>query len=276
MAEKEGGRQDGQFIVISLVPDVCKSPSAPVPYQVVAYLDKSVRVSSNVRHNGKWAFHMGSRVATVNCHEAGIGGGIMSSAYKGFCRPIIPALKVRVNGNLHTHHEDTLMLMNCMGPDGPFNTIGYLKFLGPMYNADVGPNGTVPTGTNPPVVADSFVEGGCLPKLDSIPGLGGSSGLGDIVDLAQKAYNLATTDWSNPGAALGAIGNLAGLAGLGGLSEAAAMARQGYQLATTDWSDPGAAVAAATGIAGTILSQGNVGDSSVPIMNELPPHVITM
>jgi hypothetical protein len=251
MAVNEGTRMEATFLVISLVPDVCKSPLVPVPYPIVGYLNQSILVSPNVRANGKPIFHMGSRVATVIGDEGGVGGGVASQVFKGMCRPVVPVPTVRINGQMHTYHQQTLMLMNCAGPEGPCNTLGHVKYILPMYNADVGPAGTIPADSNPPVSAESFAEGGCMPGLDQIPGMSG--GLGDIVGLAQKAYGLATTDWSNPAAALGAIGGLAGMAGLGGLAQAANLASGVAGLATADWSNPGAAMGAAMGIAGPLL-----------------------
>ncbi|MFN9606523.1 MAG: DUF4150 domain-containing protein, partial [Planctomycetota bacterium] len=122
MAVNEGTRMDGQFLVMSLVPDVCKSPLVPVPYPIVGYLNQSILVSPNVRAAGKPIFHMGSRVATVVGDEAGVGGGVMSQVFKGMCRPVVPLPTVRVNGQRHQHHQLSFMLMNCSVPDGPFNT----------------------------------------------------------------------------------------------------------------------------------------------------------
>ncbi len=272
MADNEGARMEAMFMVISLVPDVCKSPIAPVPYPIVGYLDQSTLVSPNVRTNGVPVFHMGSRVATVVGDEAGAGLGVVSQVTKGMCRPVIPALTVRVNGQLHTHHQMTLMLMNCAGPEGPCNTLGHLKYLGPMLNADVGPGGTIPVDPNPPIRAESFAEGGCMPKLDSVGSALGGGGLGDIVGLAQKAYGLATTDWSNPSAALGAIGGLAGMAGMGNLAQAAKLASGAAGLATADWSNPGSAIGAAMGVAGPMLGSltGGASTSSDNGMGTVP------
>ncbi len=251
---------DAQFLVISLVPDVCKSPLVPVPYPIVGYLNQSILVSPNVRARGVPVFHMGSRVATVVGDEAGVGGGVMSQVFKGMCRPVVPVPTVRINGQMDTHHHQTLMLMNCAGPNGPCNTLGHVKFIGPMFNASVGPAGTIPAESNPPVAAESFAEGGCLPKLEQMAGASG--GLNDIVGMAQQAYSLATMDWSNPSAVLGALGGVAGMAGLGSLSQAASLASGAAGLATADWSNPGAALGAAMGVAGPMLGGAMGGGNS--------------
>ncbi len=265
MAVNEGTRMDGQFMVISLVPDVCKSPLVPVPYPIVGYLNQSILVSPNVRARGVPIFHMGSRVATVVGDEAGVGGGVMSQVFKGMCRPVVPVPTVRINGQMHTYHQMTLMLMNCAGPEGPCNTIGHVKFVGPMYSASVGPGGSIPADSNPPVSAETFAEGGCLPKLDLAPGF--VKGLEDIVGMAQQAYRLASMDWSNPSAVLGAMSGLAGAAGLGSLSQVAGLASGTVGFATADWSNPGAAMAGAMGAAGPMLAsamRGGSGGGSSP------------
>jgi hypothetical protein len=195
---------------------------------------------------------MGSRVATVVGDEAGVGGGVASQVIKGFCKPLVPVTTVRINKQFANHNDICYMLMNGASPEGPFNTIGQVLFLGPMFFADVGPAGTIPAESNPPPQSESFVEGGCMPKLDQLAGAGGG-GLADIVGLAQKAYSLATTDWSNPSAVLGAIGGVAGMAGLGGLSQAVSLASGAVGLATADWSNPGSALGAAMAVAGPML-----------------------
>ncbi|MBX3421506.1 MAG: DUF4150 domain-containing protein [Pirellulaceae bacterium] len=253
MALKEGTRQDSQFIVMSICPDVCKSPTVPVPYPIVGFLDKSIFISPNVRSLGKPVFHMGSRVATVMGDEAGVGGGVASQVIKGFCKPIVPITTVRINGQFANHNDICYMLMNGASPEGPFNTIGQVLFLGPMFFADVGPGGTIPPGTNPPIQANSIVEGGCLPDMSGMPG-GGFGDLGEVIDIAKQAYALATTDWRNPASVLGAIGGVAGLANFGQLAQAAQLAQTGYSLATADWSNPGAAMGAVMGIAGPMLA----------------------
>ena len=256
MPQHEGARMDGQFVVVSLCPDVCKSPAIPVPYPIVSYLDRSVSVSPNVRAKGVPVFHMGSRTAVVQGDEAGVGGGVLSGVNLGMCRPVIPVPQILVNGHLATHHQNTLMLMNCAGPDGPFNTIGTLKFLGPMATADVAPGGKV--SASAAASAETPAESGFLDKLKQLTG---GADLGKLFGMAQKAYSLAQTDWSNPGAVLGAIGGVAGMAGPGfeGLAKGAGMAQQAYGLATTDFSNPGSVMGAVTTLAGPIFNRPPMG-----------------
>ena len=140
------------------------------------------------------------------------------------------------------------MEMNCAGPEGPHNTIGQVQFTGPMHAVDVPPSGMVPN-CFPDINAETDAEGGMLGSL--LDPVGGIEGL---VQMGQQAYNMATTDWSNPGAVLGAIGGVAGMAGMKQMAEYAGYAQQGYSLATTDFSNPGAVMGATMNVSGTMMS----------------------
>ncbi|MCY2967093.1 MAG: DUF4150 domain-containing protein [Planctomycetota bacterium] len=267
MAEHEGIRKDAQFLVMSICPDVCKSPLIPAPYPIVGYCDQSILVSPNVRSRGFPVFHMGSRVATVIGDEGGTGGGVMSQMLKGFCKPVVSTPQVRVNGQFVTYSDLTYMLMNGASPEGPFNTLGRVVFLGLMFFGDVSPGGTIPSDPNPAVSAETNAESSFLGQIQDLMG---DVSLEDLVGYGQQAYALATTDWSNPGAVLGAIGGVAGMAGLTGVAQVAGASQQAYGLATADWSNPGAAIGAVMGVAGPIL--GGLlprGNSSNPCMPDL-------
>lgn len=270
MATKEGGRADGKFVVMCQTPDVCKSPGAPVPYQIAGYLDDSaVRTSPNVNFLGKPVFTMHSRVATVVGDEAGVGLGVMSGSHLGMCRPIDHTPTVRANGHFVVFHRDSKFWMNCAGPDGPGNTMGRLYYLGPMFPVEVSPAGTVPDA-DPSIAAETAAEASFLSSaLDAVGGIEGA------IAGAQQLYGLATTDWSNPMAVLGAVGGVAGMAGLGDVAEAVGMAQQAYALATTDWSNPGAILGAAMNLGGPAL-KGLLGGGgrNAGVLEDLPPGVV--
>ena len=185
-----------------------------------------------------------SRIPQVVGDEAGAGGGVVSNVNKGFCRPIDFAPTVRVNGHCIIRDTTTKMWMNCAGPEGPGNTVGTLKYLALMTSASVGPSGETPPG-DPSLAAENPAEAGFMES--TMAELGGAEG---VVGMAQQAYGLATMDWSNPGAVLGALGGVAGLGGLGDVAQAAGLAQRAYGLATTDWSNPGAILGAAMNVAG--------------------------
>jgi hypothetical protein len=244
MATLEGTRASAEFMCVSLVPDVCKSPTIPVPYKILSLFDCAVNFSTNVRFRQKYVFRHNSRLSTVRCDEPGVGGGILSGVNMGFCRPIdgTASTTVRVNGSFVDYHVGTYMFMNCAGPEGPFNTIGQVIFLGNMLPGPVSASGKVPKSC----IAGSS---GLLADLNNK--------FGDLEGLVQKAktlYSLANTNWSNPGAVLGAIGGLAGIAGLqdmaGVVGQAKGLYDVGNKIANTDWSDPGQALSAIAGAAG--------------------------
>lgn len=247
MALNEGTRQDGQFVCISLTPDVCKSPVAPVPYPIIGVFSDSTLLSPNVRFRGKPVFTMKSRLTTVVGDEAGVGGGVVSGVNKGWCEPISHNPTVRVNGEYVAYNAESYMKMNMPGPSGPHNTIGQVKFLGPMIALSVDPSGSIPPG-DPPIIPETAAESSFVGNLMEQAG-----GIEGLIGYAQQAYALATTDWSNPGAVLGAIGGVAGFAGLGQVAQVASYAQQAYGLATTDFSNPGAVIGAAMGIAGPVI-----------------------
>lgn len=267
MAIQEGTRTS-KFIVKSICPDVCKSPIAPAPYDIVGKLEDSVLFSPNVNAGGAPVFHLGSRVPCVMGDQAGVGTGVVSQSVGGFCKPFVPVENVRVNGQFVNQQLTCYALMNGPTMEGPFNTIGQIIYTGAMFHAEVGPGGSVPAGANDPPSAETPAEKSFMDQqIDQV--------LADPVGAAQKAYGLATTDWSNPGAALGAIGGMAGMAGLGEVAQVASLAQQGYGLATTDWSNPGAVMGAVMGVAGPILGGTGGGLSQGPDgSHELPPYVI--
>lgn len=283
MADKEGARADAQFIVISQVPDVCKTPpvGTPVPYPIVAFLSDRVRESPNVRFRGKWVMTRNSRVTKVIGDEAGVMGGVKSGVNMGFCKPVSNwSPTVRVNTYNILHQQNTVMEMNCAGPDGAGNTIGTVKFLGLSDSAPMGPEG--PSPGDPPVVPEIPAERGFIGNLVSVNGIAG---------LAQMAPQLATMDWSNPMSALGAIGGVCGIGGMGGLAQAVGYAQKaaaiikdpkaalgllgplagmvgipGGQLlglVNVNWSNPGSVIGAGANLAGIAGCLGGGGSRTV-------------
>jgi hypothetical protein len=243
MAVREGTRASKEFMCVSLAPDFCKSPNIVVPYSIVSKFDCAVNFSTNVRFRKQWVFRHNSRLSTVLGDEAGVGGGVLSGVNKGFCRPIdgTSSKTVRANNAFVDYHEGTYMFMNCAGPDGQFNTIGRVVFLGNMLPGPVAPGGKVPK---------SCVEGSSSLLADIESQFGD---LNDLIGKAKQLYALAQTDWSNPAAVLGAMGGLAGIAGLQDVADLAKKGKELYELGkkvvNTDWSDPMQALSAIAGVA---------------------------
>ncbi len=46
MPVQEGTARSAGFVVINLSPDVCKSPTVPVPYNIIAFLKHTFRASN--------------------------------------------------------------------------------------------------------------------------------------------------------------------------------------------------------------------------------------
>ena len=96
-------RKNGIFIVVNLVPDVCKTPMGasmvPVPYPIVGNLADSLQVITTVKFNGDPAYVLSdSMVPTVTGNEPGTGGGMKSGVNKGKVRATGSSTSVRVAG----------------------------------------------------------------------------------------------------------------------------------------------------------------------------------
>jgi len=81
MAKEAATAKDAQFVLVSILPDVCFTPKkpphgVPVPYPIMHKMDKSKQCSSNVFFRGKPAYlHEASYVENVTGDEAGAGKG---------------------------------------------------------------------------------------------------------------------------------------------------------------------------------------------------------
>ena len=129
MASQLGAHQTEEAYVVSLSEDFCKAPGTPVGYMISQKLSVSERECCSVRGHGTPMLNMSSRISSVLGNEAGTGGGVVSGANMGMCKPIENfAPKVRAEGNNVVRH-DTLMQMNCSGPDSEGNVIGKIVYL---------------------------------------------------------------------------------------------------------------------------------------------------
>lgn len=136
MAEQHGAHQTAEAWVISLTEDFCKSPTAPVGYMIAQKLSESIQPASSVHGCGTPLLNLGSRISTVIGNEAGVGGGVVSGVNVGMCKPVAEfATKVRAEG-LNVLRHDTVLEMNCTGPEGTGNTRGQITYLsGPGTSA---------------------------------------------------------------------------------------------------------------------------------------------
>jgi len=116
MAENVLARKQDQWKVISIVPDVCKTPMGgaipPVPYPVTAGLKTASGVAKSVRVNGKpvVVFDM-SLIPKTDGDQAGSAKGIKSNTVGGKCYPLEKSSTVRAEGKWVVRHDD-LFWMN--------------------------------------------------------------------------------------------------------------------------------------------------------------------
>ena len=90
MADNVIARKQGKWKVVSIVPDVCKTPMGsaipPVPYPVTAELKTATGVAKSVRANGNPVVVFDkSLVPTTKGDGAGAAKGIKSNTVVGKC-----------------------------------------------------------------------------------------------------------------------------------------------------------------------------------------------
>jgi hypothetical protein len=113
----EGARKNSQMTVVSITPDVCKTPmgnsTPPVPYQIVGNLGDSVSISPNVNFANCRAFLLDqSVIPTVTGDEPGTAGGVKSGTNESTCEPAEASPSVRVNGRRVVRHDDRFKMNN--------------------------------------------------------------------------------------------------------------------------------------------------------------------
>jgi len=111
MADNYMARKDGQWKVVSIVPDVCKTPigpsTPPVPYPVIAELSEAVKVVPSVRVNGMPLVVLDqSFVPTTKGDMAGVANGIKSGTVGGKCCPKEHSKTVRAGKRQILRHGD--------------------------------------------------------------------------------------------------------------------------------------------------------------------------
>lgn len=111
MADNYTARKQPGWRVVSLVPDVCKTPmgssTPPVPYPVTAELKDAVQEAGSVRANGYpvVVFDMSLVPQTIG-DAAGSANGIKSGTVQGKCYPKTHSTSVRAEGKCLVRHDD--------------------------------------------------------------------------------------------------------------------------------------------------------------------------
>ncbi|MGM4984528.1 MULTISPECIES: PAAR-like domain-containing protein [Rhizobium] len=108
---------DSSAIAICLSPDVCKSPTAPVPYMVWGKADDKQNYSPDVRSNGDVIKRSDSRFTATYGDQPGTGLGVKSGTVGNVVTPVTSSNIVRANGVPVQRHTDrcTLNNGNCPG-----------------------------------------------------------------------------------------------------------------------------------------------------------------
>lgn len=111
MADNDMARQQATWLVVSLTPDVCKTPigpaTPPIPYPVIAKLETTLNTVSSVKANGHPVLVLNqSVIPTTIGDEAGAAKGIISGTVAGRCYPKEHSKSVNANKKAILRHDD--------------------------------------------------------------------------------------------------------------------------------------------------------------------------
>lgn len=111
MANNYMARQDGLWIVVSVCPDVCKTPmgsaTPPVPYSVIAYLGDAVQIVPSVKVNGCPVLVLDqSFIPYTKGDEPGVAKGFKSGTVGDICEPLEFSKSVFAGGKPVLRHFD--------------------------------------------------------------------------------------------------------------------------------------------------------------------------
>lgn len=123
---QEGGRDIADGMVVSLTPDVCKTPVGsslvPVPYAITAKQADDGNTVATVRMTGKRAHNMASIVTKCTGDAPGTGTGIKSGTVGSVCHPKTHSKSVRIKGKWAVRNGDIWEMNNK-------NTVGKLIYM---------------------------------------------------------------------------------------------------------------------------------------------------
>jgi len=114
MATESATAKDGQFVLVSILPDVCLTPDRdgdPVPYNITHTMDLSQQCSPNVFFRGCPAFmHGQSYVDEVHGDEPGEGKGIHTKTNVEISHSIEHSSTVFINGKPMVRTNDQVWM----------------------------------------------------------------------------------------------------------------------------------------------------------------------
>lgn len=123
---REGSRDTSEGIIVSLTPDVCKTPVGsalvPIPYSIYAIQGEDANTAATVRYTGQRAHNMASKATRCHGDTPGSGLGIKSGTVGSVCEPKGHSGNVRVQGQWAVRHSDEWW-MNSK------NTVGKLTYV---------------------------------------------------------------------------------------------------------------------------------------------------
>ena len=166
---REGSRDTSRGIVISKYPDVCRSPTVPVPYTIVGRQSDDAGTAATVRMTGQRAHKQSSIITQVSGDEPGTGLGVKSGTVGSVCHRKSHSASVRIEGEWATRHGDEWWMNNK-------NTIGKLTWVESTETFEPTPpfiqlaqvSPTTVTDAAPPLYQPPPVEGGSAGEL-SVP-----------------------------------------------------------------------------------------------------------
>lgn len=108
MSDLELTRKTPRALVVSSYPDVCKSPTAPVPYQITSVYENACMVTPTVRATNQCVFTKQSYIQGVQGDEGGTGEGVVSGTHAkgGKTEPVEHSPTVRAEGQNVIRHDD--------------------------------------------------------------------------------------------------------------------------------------------------------------------------
>jgi hypothetical protein len=119
---REGLRDNDAARIVSLAPDVCKSPTVPVPYPIVDFCGHDENYTPSVRFTSQKAMVLRSNTTHVHGDEPGVGKGIKSGTVGDISEPIGHAPQVRAEGSPVIRHLDRFWM-------NKRNTVGEAIFV---------------------------------------------------------------------------------------------------------------------------------------------------
>lgn len=113
---REGSRDTGDGIIISVTPDVCKTPVGssvvPIPYSITAVQGDDANTVASVRMTGKRAHNKASLITRCSGDEPGTALGIKSGTVGSVCHPKTHSNNVRIRGEWAVRHDDQWWMNN--------------------------------------------------------------------------------------------------------------------------------------------------------------------